>query len=83
MNLLLLLLAMLSALTGVGAVARAPEPAAAAAVSVAPQAAENAAVAASRPHQDCPPLTRVAWHMEAAGFMLPAFAPLYASRRRE
>lgn len=85
MNLLLLLSALLSALTGVGGSVRAPDVAqavagASAAVAVAP--ARRPGVAA-RPVLGLPGLvagTRLPW---GVGLALPAAEPIWATRRRE
>lgn len=81
-NLLLLLSALLSALTGVSAAARAPE---VQAVATQRQADVVVArrVAVMRPVQALPtPMARLAAPVAKAWSLVPA-APLYASRRRE
>lgn len=84
MNLLLLLSALLSALTGVGASARAPERAQAVAVVGVGRTAKALAPAhvASRPVSTAPRLAAVA----ALGIVLPVLvrdAPRWTDRRRE
>lgn len=84
MNLLLLLSALLSALTGGASAMRAP--AAAHAVAVAAAVAEAQAVPAriaARPVQALPRVRQVTATAAPAAFALAAIVPLYASRRRE
>jgi hypothetical protein len=85
MNLLLLLLAMISALTGVGGSVRAQETAAAAAaVASIEQASRPAArTVAARREPRLPQLVAVARPTLAASFALAPQAAFFASRRRE
>lgn len=86
MNLLLLLSAMLSALTGIGSSTRAPDAATAiaATVEVASSAAQAVIARVSRPAQSSPSLFEVADVSVAPTATIPARTePLYASRRRE
>lgn len=83
-NLLLLLSALLSAITGGASAMRTPTAAhAAASASVAVRAAVRSTRIASRPQQDMPGLTAAA--LPVIGFIprVDAVARLYASRRRE
>lgn len=83
MNLLLLLSALLSALTGVNASARAPQ----ASTEVAATAIRATAIAprqqARRPVVGLPTLAISAAAPVARSLALPAIEPLYAARRRE
>lgn len=83
-NLLLLLSALLTALTGVGGATRAPQVAQAVAgpAECAAVADARAAVVAVRPRQALPSLRAVATAISAA-LALPAGEPIWASRRRE
>jgi hypothetical protein len=82
-NLLLLLSALLSALSGVGASARAAQvPQAVAAQAPAGRTAQRRA-AAVRPAAARLTLSTSAAAPLARALALPAWAPLYASRRRE
>lgn len=86
MNLLLLLSALLSAITGGASAMRAPTAAHAVSTAAAAVRAEvRSARIASRPRQGLPTLARVALLPETGGVMLPVGGaePLYASRRRE
>lgn len=85
MNLLLLLSAMLSALTGIGSSARIPEAATIVAkVDVARVAGQAAVASITRPVQALPSFLDVADRPPSrAAAILAENEPLYASRRRE
>ncbi|WP_394647650.1 hypothetical protein [uncultured Sphingomonas sp.] len=84
MNLLLLLSALLSALTGVGGTARQPQVAQAVAQQVKAAAIASAARRiAARPVQALARLTTSSIAPIARAFALKAAEPAYASRRRE
>ena len=84
-NLLLLLSALLSAITGGASAMRAPTAAhAVASAAAAVQAEVRSARIASRPQQGLPTLALVsALAVRGASATVAAFEPLYASRRRE
>lgn len=84
-NLLLLLSALLSALTGAGVGVRAPQPAVSVARAAAPAVAMPARVArvVGVPMAALPTLTAAASGSIARAWRLAAAAPLYLSRRRE
>lgn len=83
MNLLLLLSALLSALTGVGGARGASAPQVVCAAATAVRAARVAAISVGvRPVQAPPPLAAVL-RPSGTAWALAAAEPLYASRRRE
>lgn len=85
MNLLLLLSALLSALTGAGTVVRAPVAAAALARPAAEtrETASQTASFARRPEQWLPAIRDVASASADPGVAPAVFEPLFATRRRE
>ncbi|NJR79102.1 hypothetical protein [Sphingomonas corticis] len=83
MNLLLLLSALLSALTGVGASARQPQVAQAVAQQARVAAPRLAAAPAARPVAALPAPALLAAAPLAARWTLAAAEPLFAGRRRE
>ncbi len=82
-NLLLLLSALLSALTGLGASVRQPQAVQAAAQQAAKAVAAAPHAAAMRPVPALPALVRVAAAPPARVFALVAAEPVFATRRRE
>ena len=82
MNLLLLISAMLSALTGVGGGVRQVQPAAAVAQAAQVQVARNVAPATIRPQAAIPTIADVSASAGAA-LSLAVAQPLFATRRRE
>lgn len=85
MNLLLLLSALLSALTGGGSAMRTPAAAhAVASAAAVVEAQVRPAAVASRPQQALPTLVAsAAWGLAAAAPAVAPGEPLYARRRRE
>ena len=82
-NLLLLLSALLSALSGVGASARQPQVAQAVAQQARVAAPRLAAAPATRPALVLPGLAALAVAPAARGWTLAAIEPAFATRRRE
>ncbi|MGR6327618.1 hypothetical protein ACU5AX_00985 [Sphingomonas sp. XXL09] len=83
MNLLLLLSALLSALTGVGSAGRAPAAAQEISAQVTAAAAQVRAVRAARRPQSAKLTVAMVRAAAALPVLAVATAPLYASRRRE